>query len=128
MSADVAWAFWSNPARAEQPVEAKAPDRAWPDLQSDYRARIRKVMRVLVGEGLSFRQLPALPAPLQRSEQWSLDTGRLAWILWLTTRRAQYPADEATERKLWKAEAADYRAYVRAVLGSLRKSGIVFAE
>jgi hypothetical protein len=90
MSADIAQMFWLAPSRVEQTVEAEFPMNVWDERADDYRARIRHVMRSLIREDLHFRQCDAVPAFTGFDERWMLDSGRLAWLLWLSARRGAH--------------------------------------
>lgn len=128
MSADIARALWFHPSRLSQAVETPSIGDSWVEMGDLYTARVRAVLKFLIKEGLSFRQLHGLPESFKKNEPWMLASGRLAWLLWLDRQRLAYGRDDDAEKELWENEASDYREYVRDCLCVLGNSGIVFSE
>ena len=128
LTADIAEAFWVHPSRLKQRVERLSAEGNWEREAEKYCSRIRAILRFLLKEDLSFRQLDRMPKPHQKTRQWMLDSGRLAWLMWLDSQRQVHARDEAEEKNLWEQEASDYRDFVRDCLYILRSSAIVFAE
>ena len=128
LSYAVAQALWQHPLRHDQAVERETTETFWEEARDDYLIRIRAVMRSLARENLDFRQLPGQPEFMKSTQDWAVSSGRLAWLLWLSGRRASHAPDETAEKALWASQAADYRAYVRGALADLRELGIVFAD
>lgn len=58
------------------------------------------------------------------TEAWREMSARVAWLFWLTKRRAELPADKETEAAIWDVEAEDFRSYTRKVLRALLKDGV----
>ncbi|GGA29388.1 hypothetical protein [Neptunicoccus cionae] len=58
------------------------------------------------------------------TEDWRILSARIAWIFWLTDRRAEFPANPEQEKMLWNQQAPEFRAYVRKTLRNLESEGI----
>lgn len=124
MSAEIAYALWSDPARVTQRNEAdEAPD-AWEGLAAEYRVRVRAVLRQILSDGIRFERGPEIAESEQRDDAWWNASARLAWLLWLRKRREKNAANEPLERVAWTDEAVAYRAYVRSALKRLGAKGI----
>lgn len=58
------------------------------------------------------------------TEEWRILSARIAWIFWLTDRRAEFPANPEQEKMLWEQQAPEFRAHVRKTLRTLETEGI----
>lgn len=124
MSADIAWALWSQNGRISQPGELDEKPENWEALAAGYRARVRATLRQLVQEGITFSKGSEGAENDRMPQSWWDNSARMAWLLWLRKRREDQSADENLEHLYWEAEAEDYRAYVRDALRALRTKGV----
>ncbi|MBO9476097.1 hypothetical protein J7382_00995 [Shimia sp. R11_0] len=124
MSARVAWLFWLTKRRAELPADKETEAAIWDVEAEDFRAYVRKSLRKLHKEGITIDAVSGGAALSEDDEAWGQTTGRVAWILWLTDRRATAVADKEAEASDWQAASKEYRKLVRETLRKLAKEEI----
>lgn len=120
--------FWTNPHRDNQPVEAALGQVDWNQHGEGFCVRVRQVLKKLEDEGLRVGLGVPKVSASNPERQWMLDSGRMAWLLWLSARRKINSQDEAAEKLLWAEQSDAYRLYVRNSLHALEADGIIFAR
>lgn len=124
MSARVAWLFWLTKRRAEMPNDKDSEAEDWQKSATEFRAYIRKSLRMLHKEGITIDAANGAKILSENDDEWSPTTGRVSWVLWLTNRRTTETADRSAEAQDWQQASKEYRKLVRETLRNLAKEDI----